>query len=392
MILSGQVPKALGLPIPAGLGAIEVLQAVAQSLGSVNTAAAALAVGTSAAMLLLPTVHPKMPSALIAVGGATAASRVFGLDVATVGQLPSGWEAFGQGGQPIIMPPVEALPSLLTTASLIFAMTSVETLLSCTALDKMRPTSYKHSPDQELIGQGLANCTAAAFAGMPVTAVIARSSLNAKLQANTRLPALVQSAFVFSSVTFLSDHISTIPLPALSGMLITTGIGMLTPPELRRCYAVQRTDLLPYIATAGGMLTQGLAEGIMIGLGAALVVGDSTRRMQFQRAAFVHASLWSSAAGNASNGALPPSLADARAALERIGISGGSHQFVDTRQRALSIGPATEMWKLSGPLNFMSMLAIDDLAAAIAQQPGEGEIVIDVAEVRSSQDLVETVV
>ena len=115
MILSGQVPKALGLPIPAGLGAIEVLQAVAQSLGSVNTAAAALAVGTSAAMLLLPTVHPKMPSALIAVGGATAASRVFGLDVATVGQLPSGWEAFGQGGQPIIMPPVEALPSLLAS-------------------------------------------------------------------------------------------------------------------------------------------------------------------------------------------------------------------------------------------------------------------------------------
>ena len=36
MILSGQVPKALGLPIPAGLGAIEVLQAVAQSLGSVK--------------------------------------------------------------------------------------------------------------------------------------------------------------------------------------------------------------------------------------------------------------------------------------------------------------------------------------------------------------------
>ena len=41
--------------------------------------------------------------------------------------------------------------------------------------------------------------TAAAFAGMPVTAVIARSSLNIKLKAHSRLPSLVQSAFVFGS-------------------------------------------------------------------------------------------------------------------------------------------------------------------------------------------------
>ena len=33
-------------------------------------------------------------------------------------------------------------------------MTSAETLLSCTALDRLRPTSYKHNPDQELFGRG----------------------------------------------------------------------------------------------------------------------------------------------------------------------------------------------------------------------------------------------
>mmetsp|Transcript_2438 Transcript_2438/g.7462 ORF Transcript_2438/g.7462 Transcript_2438/m.7462 type:complete len:128 (-) Transcript_2438:327-710(-) len=58
---------------------------------------------------------------------------------------------------------------------------------------------------------------------MPVTAVIARSSLNIKLKANSRLPALVQSAFVFGSLALYSDVISAVPLSALAGVLISSG-------------------------------------------------------------------------------------------------------------------------------------------------------------------------
>jgi MFS superfamily sulfate permease-like transporter len=34
---------------------------------------------------------------------------------------------------------------------LIYGMTTVESLLSCVALEKMRKTDYKHNPDQELV-------------------------------------------------------------------------------------------------------------------------------------------------------------------------------------------------------------------------------------------------
>jgi MFS superfamily sulfate permease-like transporter len=286
MILSGQVPKALGLTAPSGLNPIETMGFIGENLSLINPSAAALAIGTSAAMYFLPKVHPKMPSALLAVGGATLATHTLGLDVALIGAIPSGLEAF----QWVVpkLPSMDSLPSLGATIFLIYAMTSAESLLSCAALEKMKKTSYKHNPDQELVGQGLANIGAAMFMGMPVTSVIARSSLNVKLNAETRLPALVQAGFVFSSVVFFSSSIATIPMPALSGMLITTGIGMLNPAEFKHCFAVQKLDAIPFAATIGGMISFGLAEGIGIGCLTAWALNYDYGKMDVKEIQFPH--------------------------------------------------------------------------------------------------------
>ena len=226
LILTNQLPKALGMTAPTGLNPIELLCFIGEHASQhISPSSAALAIGTSTAMFLLPKIHSKMPSALVAVGGATIATHTFGLDVSLIGNIPSGLDAF-QFGLPSTLPPIEALPSLAASTFLIYAMTSVESLLSCAALEKMKKTTYKHNPDQELIGQGLANVGSALFMGMPVTSVIARSSLNARLNASTRLPALIQAGFVFSSVVFFSSTIALIPMPALSGVLITTGMGL----------------------------------------------------------------------------------------------------------------------------------------------------------------------
>jgi MFS superfamily sulfate permease-like transporter len=286
MILSGQVPKALGLSAPAGLNPLETIAFIGENLGGINPAAAALAVSTSAAMFYLPKLHPKMPSALLAVGGATVATKMLGLDVAVIGSIPSGLEAF-KWAMPV-MPAAEHWPSLAVTTFLIYAMTSAESLLSCAALEKMKKTPYKHNPDQELIGQGWANVGAGFFLGMPVTSVIARSSLNVKLNAETRLPALVQAGFVFSSVVFFSSTIATIPMPALSGMLITTGIGMLNPAEFKHCFAVQKLDAIPFATTILGMVAFGLAEGIGIGCLSAWALNYDYGKMDVKEINFPH--------------------------------------------------------------------------------------------------------
>jgi MFS superfamily sulfate permease-like transporter len=340
LILTGQIPKALGMVAPTGLNPIELLGYIGENISYANPASASLAIGTSAAMFLLPKIHPKMPSALLAVGGATLATHTFGLDVTLIGAIPSGLEAF-QFVMPIV-PPIESLPSLTATVFLIYAMTSVESLLSCAALEKMKRTSYKHDADQELIGQGLANMGAAMFMGMPVTSVIARSGLNVKLGANTRLPAVIQAGFVFSSVVFFSDRISMIPMPALSGMLITTGMSMLNPGELKHCAAVQKSDYAPFVTTIGGMVSFGLAEGI--GIGCATAMALNYGKLQAREVP------------------LP---------------------------QEFTMDPTTKnatLWQLSGPLNFLSMFAIDDLVEQIKDVMAAqdlDEIVLDMQGVTS---------
>ena len=100
---------------------------------------------------------------------------------------------------------------------------------------------------------------------MPVTAVIARSSLNIKLKAHSRLPALVQSAFVFGSLALYSDVISAVPVSALAGVLISSGAGMLVPAELKMALDEDKYNVAPYLVTTAGMLTMGMAEGIALG-------------------------------------------------------------------------------------------------------------------------------
>jgi MFS superfamily sulfate permease-like transporter len=408
LILSGQVPKALGMSnIPTGMNPLEVAVYIGENLSAVSPAAASLALGTSAAMYLLPKVHPKIPSALLAVGGATVATQVFDWDVSLIGAIPSGLEAF-QFALPVV-PAVESLPSLCMTVGLIYAMTSVESLLSCVALEKMKKTGYKHDPDQELVGQGVANVASAMFMGMPVTSVIARSGLNVRLGAETRLPALVQAGFVFSSVVFLSDQISMIPMPALSGMLITTGMSMLNPTEFKHCYAVQKIDAIPFAATVAGMISFGLAEGIGVGFATAVALNyrnwnqllspqsnlgeaaglQNTSRMQAQEATGLHHTLpvsnknsWHGGhphAGIASTVSSSSTVAcHANPALlyhphqmqmqytTTVQREGDELFFQDADGRGLTLNPsASSVWHLHGPINFLSMFAIDDMIRTI---------------------------
>lgn len=371
LILTGQIPKALGMSAPAGLNPLEVMSFLGENIASINPSAAALAIGTSAAMFALPKIHSKMPSALLAVGGATLATHAFGLDVQLIGTLPSGLEAF-QFGIPM-MPSMDSLPSLAATTFLIYGMTSAESLLSCAALEKMKKTDYKHNPDQELIGQGLANVGSAFFMGMPVTSVIARSGLNVRLNAESRLPALVQSAFVFSSVVFLADKIAMIPMPALSGMLITTGLGMLNPAEFKHCYAVQKNDVIPFLATIGGMVSCGLAEGIGVGCVSALALNYNSwavgkAKMQFQEVQNV-----------------PMPQLHPTASLRLDGGSALSHHLghwnkvvnmhlhdrtmhTEANLHVVDRYHNGTVWQLDGPINFISMFEIDNMMRRIKEQ------------------------
>ena len=51
----------------------------------------------------------------------------------------------------------------------------------------------RHDPDRELFGQGLANLVSPLFGGMPATGAIARTAVNVRAGARTRVAAIVHS-------------------------------------------------------------------------------------------------------------------------------------------------------------------------------------------------------
>ena len=81
-------------------------------------------------------------------------------------------------------------------------LAALESLLSAKVADGMADTG-RHDPDRELFGQGLANLASPLFGGMPATGAIARTAVNVRAGARTRLSAIVHS-LVLVLVVFLA--------------------------------------------------------------------------------------------------------------------------------------------------------------------------------------------
>jgi MFS superfamily sulfate permease-like transporter len=237
----------------------------------------------------------------------------------------------------------------------------------------------------------MANVGAGLFMGMPVTSVIARSSLNARAGAKTRLPGLVQSGFVFGSIVFASSTIAMIPMPALSGMLIFTGANMLYPSEFNYCYTVDRFTTLPYFTTVGGLLSMGLAEGV--GIGCATAVALAVHKNMELR---VKMQVLETNGDVVVNGQIRDMSLDNDYVLDqqdpsKMRVLQTSGAMVCTKSdvpttvtRPLLLKPTSTVYQISGPINFLSMFEIDELAEDIKERKNpEDPIVLDFRHVTS---------
>eukprot|EP00741_Cyanophora_paradoxa_P016402 tig00020912_g15837.t1 len=195
---NSQLPKMLGISPAPSSRIVDVAPHVLQHLGEVNPHALGLALATVGLSVLLPRVPylNRVPATLFAVAGLTALSAlVLPLDVGVVGAIPASLP-------PARLPDLSALSAaslaeLAGCGAVLFGVASCEALLACSAVDKLaKGRVLRHCPDQELVGQGLANAASAAFGGIPVSAVVVRSSLHVAAGAMTRRAPLLHALIV----------------------------------------------------------------------------------------------------------------------------------------------------------------------------------------------------
>ncbi|MGW1074050.1 SulP family inorganic anion transporter [Streptomyces sp. NPDC002537] len=286
-----QVPNALGVAKPEGDKVLVVTwRAVEAFAKAPNWTAVALAAAVAAVMLAGARWRPAVPFSILAVIAATVAAQVLHLDAARpIGDLPAGLPA-----PSLAFLDAGALGSLLAPAVAVAALAALESLLSASVADGMT-VGQKHDPDRELFGQGLANIAAPLFGGVPATGAIARTAVNVRTGAGSRLASLTHAGVLAVIVFAAAPLVSRIPLAALAGVLIATAVRMVEVGSLRAMARATRSDALVLALTAVATLALDLVYAVVIGL---LVAGALALRAVAKQARLAQVPFKTGASGD----------------------------------------------------------------------------------------------
>lgn len=156
--------------------------------------------------------------------------------------------------------------AIYITAVTIAVVASIESLLSLEASDKIDPQRRISDPDRELIAQGVGNVAAGLVGGIPVTAVIVRSSANVYAGAKTRLSAFIHGVLLLVCVLMIPRLLNLIPLASLAAVLIVIGYKLTKPALYKDIWNAGLDQFLPFIITVLAIVFTDLLTGVLIGI------------------------------------------------------------------------------------------------------------------------------
>ena len=215
-----------------------------------------------------------VPGALVAVLAAVAVNQL-------LHRLAPAWQvrpehlvklpvlsSLGQLASEMTFPDFSALrrPATYSVAFTIAIVASLETLLSVEAVDNLDPQKRHTPPNRELLAQGVGNLVSGLLGGLPITAVIVRSSANIAAGAQSRLSAFIHGLLLLTSLLFLGAILNLIPLAALAAVLLLVGFKLTKPALYRAQWRLGWAQFGPFIITIAAVLFTDLLKGVSIGL------------------------------------------------------------------------------------------------------------------------------
>ncbi len=266
LIASTQVKDFFGLKlqqIPADFSAKWI--AYFQSADSFNLAALFVGLFAVATIIFLRKYLPRWPNYLIALLLVSPIVFFFNLDVETIGSrfpemtceiCPPQWPAFS----------LYKIQQILPSAFIIAFLAGVEALLSAVVADGM--TGFKHRSNQELIAQGIANCSSALFGGLPATGALARTATNITAGGKTPFAGIFHSLFLLLFILFAAPSIKFVPMPALAAILFFVAWEMSEGHRFAKTFRLGGSDqillLLTFLLTVFVDLTVAIAVGVTL--------------------------------------------------------------------------------------------------------------------------------
>ncbi|WP_428023388.1 C4-dicarboxylic acid transporter DauA [Arcobacter sp.] len=242
---------------------------------------------TLAILILWPKTKSKIPAALIALSIVTVGVYIFNTNnpsnpIATIFSSFA-YDINGIKGNGIPPIPLQlTLPwsdysladinldlfyKLLPHSVAIAILGALESLLCAVISDGM--TGNRTNPNKELIGQGIANLVVPFFGGIPATAAIARTVVNIKSGATSKIASVIHSVFILLAILFFAPYLSYLPMASLSALLLIVAWNMSEIGHFKNIIKVApRNDV--YVLLVCFILTVLLDMQIAVGVGMAL--------------------------------------------------------------------------------------------------------------------------
>ncbi len=184
-----------------------------------------------------------------------------------VGNVPQGLPSFS-------LPKFswEMVGSLLSAAIVISLVGFMEAISIAKAI--AAKTRQKINPNQELIGQGLANIVGATTQSFPVSGSFSRSAVNMNSGAKTGMASVITTLIVLVTLLFLTPLLYHLPQAVLAAVIIMAVIGLINFGAIKHAWLANKHDGIASVATFVATLAFAphLDKGIMVGAGLAIVL------------------------------------------------------------------------------------------------------------------------
>jgi len=258
-IIVSQLPKLFGFSTD-GDDFIEDVRAFVEGIDQTDAATLAVGVGVLVVLLGLPRLTTRVPAVLVGVVGATVVSALLGLadeGVDTVGVLPAGVPS-----PELPWTSASDVVPLLIAAVGITMVSLTDTIATAASFAARRGDEVE--PDQEMIGMGAANITAAFFQGFAVSTSGSRTAVAEESGAKSQLTGLVGAGVVVVLLLFLNGLLADLPQSALAAVVIAAALSLMDLRVLRRYLRVRRSAFVLSLVATAGVILYGVLEGIVV--------------------------------------------------------------------------------------------------------------------------------
>ena len=283
IIATSQLKSIFGIKA-SGAAMPELVSSIAATIGTTNLPT--LIIGVSATVflfwvrkglkpLLMRFGLPARPAELVAKAGpiaavavTTIATIIFGLEakgVMVVGDIPQSLPPFSVPLIDLELWKTLAIPALLL--SIIGFVESVSVGQTLAAKRRQRI-----DPDQELIGLGAANLSAAFSGGYPVTGGFARSVVNFDAGAETPAAGAFTAIGIALAALFLTPLLASLPIATLAATIIVAVLSLVDLKTPRTIWRYSKMDFSAMAATIGVTLLAGVEPGVIAGVSLSLAL------------------------------------------------------------------------------------------------------------------------